>query len=194
MMFHFFRRKSWSDSIASLYGTIVAQARAAPFYRNYGVPDTVNGRFELVVLHTVLVLRRLESEPAPARRLGQGLFDQFCRDMDGSLREMGVGDLAVPTKMRKIGEAFYGRQAAYGAALAAPDLAPLTAALERNVFGAEPGTKLGAGRLATYVRAAAAKLADQDGQALGRAELSFPDPEGLLVSGGTQVGDPARSR
>jgi len=193
MMFHFFRRKSSSDSIASLYGTIVAQARAAPFYRIYGVPDTVNGRFELVVLHTVLVLRRLESEPAPIRRLGQGLFDRFCRDMDGSLREIGVGDLAVPDKMRKIGEAFYGRQAAYGAALGAPDLAPLIAALTRNVFGAEPGTELGASRLATYVRAAAGQLADQDGGALGRAEVSFPDPEGLPVTG-TQPGGPATTR
>jgi cytochrome b pre-mRNA-processing protein 3 len=194
MMFHFFRRQPWDHSIASLYGTIVAQARAAPFYRNYGVPDTVNGRFELVVLHTVLVLRRLESEPAPIRGLGQGLFDRFCGDMDGSLREMGVGDLAVPDKMRKIGEAFYGRQAAYGAALGAPDSAPLIAALERNVFGAEPETQLGASRLATYVRAAAGLLADRDGQALGRAELSFPDPEGLLVAGAMQPGDTARSR
>src|SRR6202171_1405628 len=170
MMFHFFRRHPSNPSIASLYGTIVAQARAEPFYRIYGVPDTVNGRFELVVLHTVLVLRRLESEPAPIRRLGQGLFDRFCRDMDGSLREMGVGDLAVPDKMRKIGEAFYGRQAAYGAALGAPDPAPLMAALERSGCGAQPGTELGASRLATYVRAAAGQLAGQDGQALGRAE------------------------
>jgi cytochrome b pre-mRNA-processing protein 3 len=192
MMFHFFRRKPSSHSIASLYGTIVAQARAAPFYRIYGVPDTVNGRFEMVVLHTVLVLRRLESEPVPVRRLGQALFDRFCRDMDGSLREMGVGDLAVPTKMRKIGEAFYGRQAVYVAALAAPDPESLIAALARNVFGdqtgtepagTEPaGTELGAVRLAAYVRAAAGRLADQDGQALIRAELTFPDPEGLTVA------------
>jgi cytochrome b pre-mRNA-processing protein 3 len=182
MMLHFFRRKPSNHSIASLYGTIVAQARAAPFYRIYGVPDTVNGRFEMVVLHTVLVLRRLESEPVPVRRLGQALFDRFCRDMDGSLREMGVGDLAVPAKMRKIGEAFYGRQAVYLAALAAPDLEPLTAALKRNVFGAEPGTELGASRLATYVRAAAGQLANQDGQALVCAELTFPDPEGLMVT------------
>jgi cytochrome b pre-mRNA-processing protein 3 len=197
MMFHFFRRNSSNHSIASLYGTIVAQARAAPFYRNYGVPDTVNGRFEMVVLHAVLVLRRLESEPAPGRRLGQALFDRFCRDMDGGLREMGVGDLAVPAKMRKIGEAFYGRQAAYGAALAAPGLEPLAAALARNVFGAKTGTELGgtaAGviRLATYVRAAAGQIADQDGDALRHAELNFPDPEGMTVAGGTQSGDGAR--
>src|ERR1700716_3674125 len=160
MMFHFFRRKPSNHSIASLYGTIVAQARAAPFYRNYGVPDTVNGRFELVVLHTVLVLRRLESEPAPVRRLGQALFDRFCRDMDGSLREMGVGDLAVAAQMRALGGAFYGRQAACGGAVAAPAREPLVAALARNVFGAKTGTELGAtavgaARLATYVRAAA---------------------------------------
>jgi cytochrome b pre-mRNA-processing protein 3 len=145
------------------------------------VPDTVNGRFEMVVLHTVLVLRRLEKEPPLLRRIGQELFDRFCRDMDGSLREMGVGDLAVPTKMRKIGEAFYGRQAAYAAALAADDPEPLVAALERNVFdvsGATPG--LGATRLATYVRAAAEKLTDQDGQALSRAELTFPNPEEII--------------
>jgi len=176
MMFHFFRRSSSTPSIASLYGMIVAQARAAAFYRNYGVPDTVNGRFEMVVLHTVLVLRRLESEPEAVRALGQALFDRFCQDMDGSLREMGVGDLAVPDKMRKIGEAFYGRQAAYVAALEASDPEPLIVALARNVLGA-PETALGAVRLATYVRAAAGRLADQDGQALSRAELTFPDPE-----------------
>src|SRR5580692_5741892 len=140
MMFRFFRRNPPSHSIASLYGTIVAQARAAPFYRICGVPDTVNGRFEMVVLHTVLVLRRLETEPLPVRQIGQALFDRFCRDMDGSLREMGIGDLAVPAKMRKIGEALYGRQAAYGAALAARDPESLVAALERNVFGAQAGT------------------------------------------------------
>jgi cytochrome b pre-mRNA-processing protein 3 len=189
MMFHFFRRKPSNRSIAALYGMIVAQARAAPFYRSYGVPDTVNGRFEMVVLHAVLVLHRLESEPVPVRRLGQALFDRFCADMDGSLREMGVGDLAVPARMRKIGEAFYGRQAAYAAALAASDCEPLVAALGRNVFGATSGTAPGAVRLATYVRAAAGQLADQDTQALGRAELHFPDPEAISVTGAIPIRD-----
>jgi cytochrome b pre-mRNA-processing protein 3 len=186
MMFHFFRRNPKARTIASLYGMIVAQARAATFYQNYGVPDTVNGRFEMIVLHTVLVLRRLETEPAPIRRLGQGLFDLFCQDMDASLREMGVGDLAVPVKMRKIGEAFYGRQAAYVAALATPDVDPLVAALARNVFGAETGNSLGMSRLAAYVRAAAERLAEQKGEALARAELDFPEPGGI-VTDGTQL-------
>ncbi|HLH95350.1 MAG TPA: ubiquinol-cytochrome C chaperone family protein [Xanthobacteraceae bacterium] len=186
MMFHFFRRGSRDDSIAALYGTIVAQARAAPFYRNCGVPDTVNGRFEMLVLHLVLVLRRLEPEEQ-ARRLGQALFDWFCRDMDGSLREMGVGDLAVPGKMRRIGEAFYGRQAAYAAALSAPDASLLAAALERNVF-AEADSRPGADMLAAYARAAAAKLAAQSLQAICRAEFAFPDPSGIAISAAVESG------
>jgi cytochrome b pre-mRNA-processing protein 3 len=177
MMLKFFRRNPLDDSVARLYGTIVAQARAAPFYRNYGVPDTVDGRFEMIVLHMVLVLRRLEGEAAAGRALGQELFDCFCRDMDGSLREMGVGDLAVPAKMRKIGEAFFGRQAAYGKALGAPGLEPLTAALARNVFDAADGSPGGASALAAYARAAAQRLAEQGEEALGR--IAFPDPKGV---------------
>src|SRR6185295_17930317 len=97
-------------------------------------------------------------------------------DMDASMREMGVGDLAVPRKMRRIGEAFYGRQAAYREALAAATDAPLVASLNRNVYaGAAP--ERAAERLARYIRETAAALAAQDGTALLRAELRFPDPD-----------------
>ena len=120
MISKLFRHISRDDSIARLYGTIVAQARAPAFYQIYGVPDTVNGRLEMIMLHAVLVLRRLESEAMPVRALGQKLFDHFCRDMDDSMREMGVGDLAVPRKMHRISGAFYGRQAAYRGALELP--------------------------------------------------------------------------
>jgi cytochrome b pre-mRNA-processing protein 3 len=179
MIFHLFRRTPRDGIIASLYGTIVAQARAAAFYQNYGVPDTVNGRFEMIVLHAVLLLHRLGTEPEPIRRLGQAVFDRFCRDMDANLREMGVGDLAVPRKMRRIGEAFYGRQRVYEVALAALDRGQLAAALARNVFGeaAAPG----AGRLAGYVREAVRHLAAQDGSALSRGALGFPNPDQQTV-------------
>ena len=134
MILKLFRRTPRDDSIARLYGTIVAQARAPAFYQLYGVPDTVNGRLEMIMLHTVLFLRRLEGETRPIRRFGQGLFDRFCRDMDDNMREMGVGDLAVPRRMRRIGEAFYGRQAAYRAALDASEDDRLAVVLQRNVF------------------------------------------------------------
>jgi cytochrome b pre-mRNA-processing protein 3 len=177
MILRLFRRTPRDDTIAALYGTIVAQARAPAFYQIYGVPDTVSGRLEMVMLHAVLLLGRLERE-APLRALGQQLFDRFCRDMDDSMREMGVGDLAVPRKMRRIGAAFYGRQAAYRAALEAPDERPLAAALERNVFAGAAGPEA-AFRLAAYMREAAGRLAAQDGFEHGR--LAFPDPEEVLL-------------
>jgi cytochrome b pre-mRNA-processing protein 3 len=177
MIFRLFRRTPRDDSIASLYGTIVAQARAPVFYQSFGVPDTVNGRFEMVVLHAVLLLRRLNAGPEPARERGQAIFDLFCRDMDANLREMGVGDLAVPRTMRRIGEAFYGRQAAYEGALAAGDPGVLVGALARNVYGSEAGA--GAPRLAVYVREAVRHLAAQDGG------FRFPDPTGEMASAAT---------
>jgi cytochrome b pre-mRNA-processing protein 3 len=183
MIFHLFRRAPRSDIIAAFYGTIVAQARRPVFYQSYAVPDTVDGRFEMIALHLVLILCRLEREPGEGRRLGQGLFDAFCRDMDASMREMGVGDLAVPRKMRRIGEAFYGRLAAYRQALATQDDAELAAALNRNVFaGAAP--VLGAERLAIYMRAAASAVADQDNETFLRGRLDFPDPENIVPAVG----------
>jgi cytochrome b pre-mRNA-processing protein 3 len=174
MILRLFRRTPQDDTIAALYGMIVAQARSPAFYQIYGVPDTVNGRLEMIMLHAVLLLSRLEGEGAELRALGQELFDRFCRDVDDSLREMGVGDLAVPRKMRWVGAAFYGRQAAYRAALAACGEQALAAALERNVFaGAARGEA--AVRLAAYVREADRQLAAQAG--FERAQLVFPDPE-----------------
>jgi cytochrome b pre-mRNA-processing protein 3 len=179
MIFRWFAPVSQDHNIASLYGAIVAQARKPSFYQIYGVPDTVNGRLEMIILHAVMVLRRL-SEDAPMRPVGQALFDHFCRDMDGNMREMGVGDLAVPRKMRRIGEAFYGRQAAYALAFAPPHNRDLIAAFRRNVFSgrAEIGE---VARLASYCRAAARHLSAQNG--FDRGEISFPDPEEVQVTG-----------
>src|ERR1700686_3698749 len=121
MIFPLFRRKPRGpDTISALYGMIVAQARMPYFYREYAVADTVNGRFDLIVLHLALVLDRLAQDPA-LQTLGQGVFDRFCQDMDDNLREMGIADLKVPKEMRRMGEAYYGRSQAYRAALAAND-------------------------------------------------------------------------
>src|SRR5262249_60053581 len=149
MIFQLFRHTRQDQSIASLYGTIVAQARAPAFYQRFGVPDTVNGRLDMILLHVVLLLRRLEPEAA-AGPLGQAVFDLFCQDMDANLREMGVGDLAVPRTMRRIGEAFYGRQAAYITALDSSNSRALVEVLARNVLDGREGAE----RLAGYVRAA----------------------------------------
>lgn len=168
-----FRRHSRNPTIEAVYGMIVAQARSPVFYRGYGVPDTVSGRFDMIVLHLVLVLRRLREAPANVNPLGQQIFDRFCRDMDDNFREMGVGDLAVPKEMQRVAEAFYGRAAAYEEALANGEEAALDAALARNVFGgAKP--PLGVWRLTAYMLEAARQLATQDPTG-GR--VRFPDPE-----------------
>ena len=102
-----FRRSRQTLNIDALYGMIVAQARSPAFYVGYGVPDTVAGRLDMIVLHLVLVLRRLTRRARlPARPpVGQQLFDRFCRDIDDNFREMGVGDLAVPKEMQRVAEA-----------------------------------------------------------------------------------------
>jgi cytochrome b pre-mRNA-processing protein 3 len=176
MILPLFRRSSNRRSIPALYGAIVAQARSARFYADFGVPDTVAGRFDLIVLHLVLVLRRLGGgEGEAGHRLGQSLFDAFCRDLEGNLREMGTGDLAVPKRMRAFAEAFYGRQAAYLAALGADHPGDFEKALARNIFSA--GEHPGAVPLAAYARAAARQLDAQSDAALRGGAVVFPNPE-----------------
>jgi cytochrome b pre-mRNA-processing protein 3 len=184
-----FRRSDPVRNIQGLYGAIVAQARSPVFYLHYGVSDSVEGRFELIVLHLMLVLRQLGAKdaaasanqpvPGPGSAVGQRLFDVFCHDLDDNLREMGVGDLAVPRRMRQFGEAFYGRQAAYVAALGATDPQELEKALARNILSpVVPGEKAAA--LARYVRAAATQLVTQPEDALIAGRVVFPSPEAFV--------------
>jgi cytochrome b pre-mRNA-processing protein 3 len=170
------RRRHRRATIDRLYGAIVAQARARIFYAGLKVPDTVAGRFDMMVLHVHLLYRRLARDGDEMRAVGQQLFDRFCADMDGTLRELGVGDLGVPRKMRAIGEAFYGRAGAYDAALAASDDAALAAALERNIFGGAPEARTQARRLASYVRCTEASLAQLDADAVVAGTIAFPPP------------------
>ena len=179
-MFPLFRRDARQHTISTLYGTIVAQARLPCFYREYGVPDTLNGRFDLLVLHLTMILDRL-AQDSELRDLGQALFDRFCQDMDHNLREMGVGDLSVPKEMQRIGEAFYGRAQAYRAALAAPGETPLIEALKRNVYGAGPPTLAAPARLAAYVREAVRDVNSQQSADISAGKLRLPDPKAIVL-------------
>jgi cytochrome b pre-mRNA-processing protein 3 len=183
MIFRLFRRDPQAASITALYGAIVAQARHPGFYLDFGVPDTPEGRFDMIVLHLALVCRRLGRaegpDQGPARTLSQAVFDMFCRDMDHSLREMGVGDLGVPKKMQKLGEAFYGRLDAYDRALAVAGDEDLAAALRRNVLGEGAPA---APRLAAYVRTVADHLAASAIADLGSGKLGFTDPATIAAA------------
>jgi cytochrome b pre-mRNA-processing protein 3 len=174
MILPLFRRSARSDTISSLYGTIVAQARLPSFYRDYAVADTINGRFDLLVLHVGLVLLCLEE--AGLKDLGQGLFDRFCEDMDHNLREMGVGDLSVPREMQRMGAAFYGRTHAYREALGAADREALVEAVVRNIYDGAPSSRAAAGRLAAYIREAVRDLRGQSPAGLHAGHVRLPDP------------------
>lgn len=170
----FFRRAPEQDSIYALYGAIVAHARQPGFYRDHGVPDSVMGRLEMILIHTFLFSRRSRNGTDGLNRLGQAVFDRFCDDMDANLREMGIGDLAVPKHMRRIGEAFYGRASAYDAGLAESGDMALTEALTRNVFD---GNDEKASRLAVYMRAADEELSRMSEADLIQGKIAFPAPE-----------------
>jgi cytochrome b pre-mRNA-processing protein 3 len=159
-------------TIEAIYGMIVTQAREPAFYRELGAPDTVSGRFDLLLLHLWIVLRRLKSVEN-GTELSQALFDHFCIDMDDNLREMGVGDLTVPKRMQAFGEAFYGRSAAYDRALEGGTEA-LAQALCKNILNGERVDE--ARRLARYAQAAMATLAAVDRTALLQGAWMFPSP------------------
>ncbi len=159
-------------TIEAIYGMIVAQAREPAFYASLDVPDTVNGRFDMVLLHLWMVLRQLRTGE-DSEAVAQALFDRFCADMDDNLREMGVGDLTVPKRMQEFGEAFYGRAAAYDAALAAGD-SELTAAIGRNILGGQHDAS--ASKIAAYVKEALEALASLQPNALRAVNWRFPAP------------------
>lgn len=174
MLSRLFGRSRTNVAGETLYRAIVAQARLPLFYRDWRVPDTVDGRFEMIVLHLVLLFRRLGRDGADGQAIAQEVFDIFLADMDQQLREMGVGDLGVPKRMKKIGQSFYGRLATYGTVLATEDEAGLRAALERNLFPEVEAQPLAA--LAAYALAAANQLATQPTKAIAGGALVFPDP------------------
>ncbi len=181
-MFGFGRRKARERGIARrLYDRVVRQARSPSFYADGGVPDTVDGRFEMVVLHAHLVIGRLMTGGDEAGRIAQYLFDTMITDMDRSLREMGVGDLGVGRKVKTMAEAYYGRARAYDSALAAGD-ADLSGALRRNVFGtvlpASGPEDACVDAMTRYVKAAARSLGEQPVEAIADGRVRFVDYSG----------------
>ena len=157
-----------------LYDAVVERARQPLFYTEFGVSDTVEGRFELYSLHVILLLHRLKGEGAEAAETAQALFDIFVSQLDHALREIGVGDLSVAKKMRKLGEAFYGRAKAYDAALADAADAELAALIGRTAFESRDDAAHVAA-LTAHVRKVAAALAAEPLEAVLEGRVDWPD-------------------
>ncbi len=193
----FFRRDPQETRARALYERVVAQARQPGFYRDGGVPDTVDGRFELIALHAFLVLHRLKTDTGDTEELGQALFDVMFQDMDQSLRELGAGDMGVGPRVKRMAQGLFGRIAAYEAGLSGPgaELGAELGAEPGAELGAEPGTELEAAlrrnlfgtvtpepeqvqAMAAYLRGAVDALTQWEPAKIGAAGPEFGLPPG----------------
>jgi cytochrome b pre-mRNA-processing protein 3 len=171
MILSLFRKNTATEPVYAVYAAIVAQSRQPRFYAEWGVPDTVTGRFDMISLHLALLFRRLRSESAEVKAFSQAVFDLFFKDMDRSLREMGVGDLGIPKRVQKMGNLFYGMLASLNEAVDKADRPALEAVLSRNVFGGEVSPSLGV--FADYVEAEATRLEAQPIDAIVSGRLDM---------------------
>lgn len=159
MLQNLFRSRARERLGQPLYELAVRQAREPGFYTRLGVADRIDARFELYTLHVLLLVMRLRDEGERGAEAGQDLFDTYVSALDHALRELGVGDISVGKKMRKLGEALYGRMTAWETPLRDGDAAALSAGLARNIYESEDAA-VGA-RLADYALASRARLAAQ---------------------------------
>ena len=170
MILSLFRKNSATDAVYGVYTSIVAQSRQPVFYAQWGVPDTVTGRFDMISLHMALVFRRLRGSQS-TRQFSQAVFDLFFKDMDRSLREMGVGDLGVPKRIQKMGNLFFGLLAAINDAMDRNDREALAGVLSRNIFdGAEIENSL---TLADYLIEQDGILAAQQPSEISAGHITF---------------------
>jgi cytochrome b pre-mRNA-processing protein 3 len=171
MVFRLFRRAANQAVIDRLYTRIVAAARDPVLFSSFGIPDTFEGRFESLTLHAALVLRRLKAADSPGPDMAQDLVDTIFKHFDRTFREMGVGDMAVPKRMKTMAEAFLGRAAAYDEALrSTPDDLTVCLARNMNIDGRDVPA------LAHYVKANVTALAAQPLQAFIDGDVRFSDP------------------
>jgi cytochrome b pre-mRNA-processing protein 3 len=173
MLRQFRQRRRLKEQADGIYVTLVAQARSPVFYAEAMVPDSLDGRFELVVLHVYAFTRAMQGRPEPAGELSRLVVEAMFDDMDRTLREIGVGDISVGRKVKQMAAAFYGRAAAYDAALDGEGRA-LEQALVRNVYAgvAPPGDE--PRRLAAYLRGTIASLVAGGETAVAERRVVFP--------------------
>lgn len=165
-----------ADASSALYVACVDQARSPVFFVRYGVPDTVDGRFDLIILHTMLLMRRLRKQGKAAADVSQATLNLMFADMDRNLREMGVGDLSVGRQVKKMAKAFYGRAEAWEEAMdvGLDQLAPV---LGETLYRSSDTPDVPAQQLAAYVLKADAHLSEQSIEVLVSGSVDFPSPD-----------------
>ncbi|KAA9361268.1 ubiquinol-cytochrome C chaperone family protein [Ochrobactrum sp. Sa2BUA5] len=183
MILRLFRRKSKANEtvVLRVYETIVAAARQKRFYAQFQVPDTPLGRYEMLSVHIFISLHRMKGENSVLMPLAQDIADEFFKDVDHSLRELGIGDQGVPKRMKKLARMFYGRVSSYGTALDADDKKALATALTRNI---RPDLEFWphAHYLSEYVFACRDRLANIEDSALAAGDITFMDADEMMLA------------
>lgn len=183
-MFGLFRRKNpYAQAARRLYADAFTHSRNTAFYSDYGVPDTLDGRFDLLLLHMFLIIQRMQAEGQGGALLSQALFDITFANMDQSLRENGIGDMGVPKHMRRMMTAFNGRMHRYRDALAAGQI---ESALAANLYGTvENPDSATLNRMAEYVRENTKALKAQTFEIITGQGVKFLQPETQQLKYGT---------
>jgi cytochrome b pre-mRNA-processing protein 3 len=167
------------EAAERVYRDLVKQARTPSFYRDLGVPDTPEGRFEMIGLHVALVVRRLRLAGAPGRALAQELIDLLFADVDEGLRHIGIGDLSVGKHVKRLAGNFYARLRALDDALDTVPGAPLAPMLRTNVYhNAGPPSPRQLAALADYLLAAEAALRAHASACVLAGDIAWASPEG----------------
>ncbi len=178
-LFDFFRPQDFDETARKIYTSLVEQARQPVFYLSCGVPDTPDGRFDMILLHAVLVLRRLKRDHDKTADLSQAVFDLMFADMDQNLREMGIGDLGVGKRVKAMAKAFYGRAQAYEAGLEEEGTDVLNQALARNLYRKTSPEAAQIAAIADYMRTEIRRLDECGIESLITGSLAFgPAPDG----------------
>ncbi|MGV6800496.1 MAG: ubiquinol-cytochrome C chaperone family protein [bacterium] len=176
MFDRFFKGGKYYQAAFDLYAAIIIQGRNPLFYQEYMVDDNVEGRFDMITIHAFLLLRRLRQENSgPAAKLSQKMTNIMFRNMDHSLREMGVGDLTVGKKVRKLAEDFSGRIRAYDPEIEAKNIDKLTLAIARNVYGNEELDSPAPKALADYMIKCETNLESQSFEQFMTGKIEFID-------------------
>ncbi len=172
-----FRGSGREEQVARCYALVMEQSRRPEFYLAGGVPDTIDGRYEMLALHAFLVVHRLKGQGEAARLFSRDFFEGMITDMDRTVREMGIADMGVPPRVKRMVKGFNGRIHAYDHAVSVKGEEALLVALDNNLFGTVlevAPEKLA--RMAFYVHRVVADLADQPLEALLAGEIRFPEP------------------
>ncbi len=144
------RRAKRKRNAHDIYGSIVTLSRSPALYTELAVPDTLEARFEVLMLHVFLFVGRIQNDEEDARPLAQEVVDLFFADLDTTSRELGVGDMVVPKKMRNLAGVYHERMTQYGSALKADDRSDLSKEFKQIVYHDDESAERHAAMLSDY--------------------------------------------